>query len=119
MLFAVLVPNTDPFAFDDDAGLARLKTLVLDQMVPDVRAICIDDFAVVIVLKCPVHERHLCNVRERLRQPIQRRRIRCGLTPKVAAKGAAGIGPDDFFKYGQMRRYSARLVSSTIASIAT
>ena len=55
MLLAVLIPDVDAFAFDDHLRLAGLKTFVLDQMVPHVRTICVDDFGIVVVFECTVH----------------------------------------------------------------
>ena len=44
MLFAVLVPNPHPFAFDNDPWLAGFKRLVLNEVMPNMISVCIDNF---------------------------------------------------------------------------
>ncbi len=51
----MLVPDFDTFAFDDHLRLTSLEAFMLDQMVPYVRTICVDDFGIVVVFECPVH----------------------------------------------------------------
>jgi hypothetical protein len=42
MLFAVLVPDTHAFAFNDDPWIDRFKRFMLDQMMPNMGFVCVN-----------------------------------------------------------------------------
>ena len=78
VLFAVLVPDFDAFAFDDHLRLASLETFMLNQMVPYVRTICVYDFRIVVVFECTVHLQSpsllVCaTLFERMKTPLSRK----------------------------------------------
>ncbi len=56
MLDPFLVPNAKTLAFDDDFRIsARKKWLVLDQMMPNICAICFDNAANIVFSERSVH----------------------------------------------------------------
>ena len=55
MLFALLVPDPHAFAFDDDPWIIFLKGFVLDQVVPNVRAVGFDHVAEIVLGQVAVH----------------------------------------------------------------
>ena len=48
MFFPVLVPDLHPLALDNDAWGLRFKGFVLDHMMPDIGAVCLDNGGQVI-----------------------------------------------------------------------
>src|SRR5690606_12969005 len=51
VFLALRVPDPDALALDHDAGVHGLELLVLDQVVPEVGAVGLDDFGNVVVLE--------------------------------------------------------------------
>ena len=62
MLFALLVPDTHAFAFDNDPWVRGFIGFVLAEVVPDVRAICLDHTGDIVFAKCTIHVRDLSEV---------------------------------------------------------
>ena len=62
MLFALLIPDTHALAFDDDARVGGFIGFMLAEVVPDVRAICLDHTGDIVFAKCTIHVRDLSEV---------------------------------------------------------